>query len=83
MNMAGDCYQPDQEVQLSPLVIPVSFPVSSKKAAFDLATGQTVKTFTSTIIFCLHCVVLGSANQIGQFPQHYCHFHCTYWFSTV
>ncbi|XP_053473981.1 zinc finger protein 541-like [Ictalurus furcatus] len=43
VDMAGDCYQPDQGVQLSPLVIPVSFPVSSKKAAFDLASGQTVK----------------------------------------
>ncbi|KAF4073176.1 hypothetical protein AMELA_G00255940 [Ameiurus melas] len=43
VDMAGDCYQLDQEVQLSPLVIPVSFPVSSKEAPFNKASSQTIK----------------------------------------
>lgn len=50
--MAGDWSQADQEVQLSPLVIPVSVPVSSKEAPFNKASGHTVKTFISTLIFC-------------------------------
>lgn len=51
--MAGDCNQADKEDQLSPLVIPVSVPVSSQKAPFNKASGNTVKTFTSSIILCI------------------------------
>ncbi|XP_060769107.1 zinc finger protein 541 [Neoarius graeffei] len=41
VDMAGD-YQADQEVQLSPLVIPVSVPVSGKEAPFNKASGHTI-----------------------------------------
>ncbi|XP_026777948.3 zinc finger protein 541 isoform X3 [Pangasianodon hypophthalmus] len=43
VDMDGDCYQVDQEVQLSPLVIPVSVPVSSKEVSFNKASGHTIE----------------------------------------
>ncbi|KAG7314579.1 hypothetical protein KOW79_021882 [Hemibagrus wyckioides] len=41
MDMAGDWDQVEQEVQLSPLVIPVSVPVSSKDTPFNKASRDS------------------------------------------
>ncbi|XP_046694655.1 uncharacterized protein znf541 isoform X2 [Silurus meridionalis] len=43
VGMAGFCYQADREVQQSPLVIPVSVPVSSKEATLSKTSDPTIE----------------------------------------
>lgn len=62
--MVGDWYKTEQEVQLSPIVIPVSVPVSSKDAkTFNKFSRQKVKTFTFTILYHIH-IVFGRITRI-------------------